>query len=323
MIVFRTETFSDCDNSNFKRAFLVGSLLGSEYRKSFAVDKPDVAALCLKKKAEIIHNEDLERILGKNPDTIIFDLKAVSNSDLLLAEKALKRKTAIIQFVEFPQRIIRDAFIVYQGLEDIEDLTGSDCGISGTEYIVLHNRFIHFNRISKKYKKRVRKIFISLNETFSYREVRNIVDNLIRHGFLLKIDPGKYLKKFNKKTLKRIYPGLKFTGKRDSLARAYFEADISITVPGIRSFESLATGTPSLFIYSGERGKKIAATLESANTGLGIEKEKFLKMANIADIIKEKFSGEKLETAGEEGKKLIDGKGVFRIIEILKEKKLI
>lgn len=323
MVVLRTETFSNCDNSYFRRTFLLYSRLKREKHLSFAAEDPGLVGKKIKKRIELFDSAKPEDILDSNPSSIIFDLKNFKDTDILLARESKKRNINIIQFADYSQKPVDAAFLINPGIVPADHSISSDKFISGPEYIVLHNRFIHFNRVNKKYTNRVKKIFISLNNSFKYRELRDISDNLIRHGFLVKIDSGNYLKKFNKKTLKRIYPGIRFTGKRDNLARAFYEADISITAPGIRSYESAAAGTPGFYLYSNEKEKKIASFLEMSQTGAGAERGKFLYSREFIDLIHKRFSGEKMEMMGKKGKNLIDGRGLFRIIDILKEKKLI
>ena len=67
----------------------------------------------------------------------------------------------------------------------------------------------------------------------------------------------------------------------------------------------------------------ILKTLEEKGCGASIEKSSLLKKENLLKVIKEKFTKESRMKMGETGKKLIDGKGIYRIINTLEEKQLI
>ncbi len=323
MVIFRTETFSDCNNSHFRRTFYLYSLIKNKRDVSLVVDNPKTARSNLKKKdIEIFHHEE-KNILKEKPLTIIFDLKDIKESDLQLADNAVKNGVNIVQIIEQPQRIIDKAFYIHQDISFTPEKLFRENSLFGPDNIILHNRFIHFNSVEKRYGKKIRRLFLSLNEIFSYREIRDISDNLIRHGFLVKIASGTYLKKFNKKTLKRIYPGIKFTGKRDNLARPFFEADISITPAGLSSYESIATGTPSISLFNSENEKKISLELEKKGVCIAVEKGDILYSKKFIDLIREKFSPDRVKEMGTNGKNLIDGQGIYRVIKTLTEKKFI
>jgi len=323
MVIFRTETFSDCNNSHFRRTSYLYSLIKNKRDLSLVVDNPKTVQSHFKKKdITIFHHED-KNIFKEKPLTIIFDLKNIKESDLQLADNAVKNGINIVQIIEQPQRIIDKAFHIYQDISFTPEKPFSENFLFGPDNIILHNRFIHFNSVRKRYGKKIRRIFLSLNETFSYREIRDISDNLIRHGFLVKIASGTSLKKFNKKTLKRIYPGIKFTGKRDNFARPFFESDISITPADLSSYESIATGTPSIVIFNSKNEKNIAKVLEEKETCIAIEKGNLLYSKKFIDIIREKLSPDKVKEMGINGKNLIDGKGIYRVINTLTEKNFI
>ncbi len=120
--------------------------------------------------------------------------------------------------------------------------------ISGAGSALLHHKFRHFNTAKRKYRKKIRNIFINLGDLLPYRDLRAIVETLHRLGYRMKIVPGLGLKKADKRNLMKIYPGSHFCGKSESPARAYFEADLALIPPGDEALEAAAVGTPALYM---------------------------------------------------------------------------
>ena len=105
--------------------------------------------------------------------------------------------------------------------------------LDGLSYSILHSKFRHFFLSTRKYNKKPKNLFISFGSAAPYRQLRDIIDILYRHHFHLTIAPGFTLKKNNIKTLRRIYPKIKFTGKKETLARNFFKCDVALISSGI------------------------------------------------------------------------------------------
>jgi len=321
MIVIRTETFSNLENEYFRRMKYLYSILKN--RKNFLFVSNDPEKFIPGIKTEVCNNRDQKKIFETNPSLLIFDLKKPDRDDISLAEECNKKKIPIIQFCTSGINIIKNFPLINGDNNDFNNMKNDNILCSGLQYLILHHRFIHFNKKTKKYRNKTRRIFVSTGDILSYKEIRKLSEILINNGFLLTVGPTNSLKRFNRKTLKRIYNGIKFTGKRETLARAYYEADLSITSTGINSYESVATGTPALMINQTKEKNHIIKTLEEKGCSASIEKSSLLKKENLLKVINEKFTKESRVKMGETGKKLIDGKGIYRIINTLEENQLI
>ena len=133
----------------------------------------------------------------------------------------------------------------------------------------------------------------------------------------MKIIPGKNFKRFNSKTLKRLYPSLKISGTPESYARSFFEADLVVIDPEFSATRAAAAGTPAIYIPQNEAGDTFATYFEERGAGLTFRRWKKEDYSEILELLKF-FSPEKREDIGNSGKKLADGKGVYRIAEILR-----
>ena len=163
-----------------------------------------------------------------------------------------------------------------------------------------------------------------MGENTEYRELRKIVDLFCRRNYDLKIFSGHCIKKSNQKVLKRIYPSIKFAGETESLARSFFESDITLLYAGEAAYKAACTGTPFVYLYSDKRQGFIANSFEKHGAGLKIEIKKNLNLKN-ANLIEhlDSLTFEKRVKMGNKGKKFVDAIGVYRIINFFEEKGII
>ena len=197
---------------------------------------------------------------------------------------------------------------------------GRPRGLAGAEPALLHHKFRHFNTAKRKYRKKIRNIFIHLGDLLPYRDLRAIVETLHRLGYRMKIVPGLSLKKADKRNLMKIYPGSHFCGKSESPARAYFEADLALIPPGDEALEAAAVGTPALYHASG-KGTRCAGRHRcrprDRRQGPGPG-----RLVGPVRPRRHRAAGpESREKMGAAGKALVDGLGVQRFFKVLKEER--
>ena len=262
-----------------------------------------------------------ENIFNLNLSAILFDKDKPDKEDISLFDFAKKNNIKIIKFAEAGiDQAGADLFIDPDIRQELSASPGKK-NLTGPEYVILHHKFIHFNKLKRKYRKKIKNILVSTGESLDYREIKKITDILTRHNFNVKIVPGKNLKKFNLKTLKRIYPQVRFTGKIESLARPFYEADLSIIQPDISAYEAAAAGTPAIYLFMNKDMENKAEAFEKIGTGKkypdGNIDEKVL-----IELIRSLTFENRLKMGGS-GKKQIDGKGIYRLADLLIAEKLI
>jgi spore coat polysaccharide biosynthesis predicted glycosyltransferase SpsG len=302
MILFRVDISPQSGLSRLRRCVYLASLL----------KKDNQVLLCVredKKTAKFLAEKNVPFTLAKDPGAleiagakaIIFDLDVFSAQDAVLLEKARKAGVKAIQLTPGGN-----------------GTAAVDIVISGAEYALLHHKFRHFNKAKRKYRKQIRNIFINLGDLLPYRDLRAIVDTLHRLRYKMKIEPSLSLKKADKRNLMKIYPGIHFCGKSESLARAYFEADVALVLPGEEALEAACVGTPALYMLHAKGQEALTETC----TGLGIG----MKSPSLADFSVQSvrdamapLNPETREKMGAAGKKLVDGLGVQKFFKVLKE----
>ncbi|HEX7502375.1 MAG TPA: hypothetical protein VF451_03050, partial [Acidobacteriota bacterium] len=249
MIVFRADLSPQSGLFHLRRCAWLASLL----------EKNNRVLICSRedrKTAKFLAEKKVPNILLKDPGaldihavkTIIFDLPVFSSQDIALLDKAKKTGLRTVQFVPAGRESRAVDTLVGPCCGAVPPATGEACRLDGPEYALLHHKFRHFHKAKRKYRKKIRNIFINLGDLLPYRDLRLVVETLHRLGSKMKIAPGLNLKKADKRNLMKIYPGSHFCGKSESLARAYFEADLALVPAGEEALEAAAVGTPSLYM---------------------------------------------------------------------------
>ena len=241
-------------------------------------------------------------------DTVIFANATLSSHDAALLQKAKKAGGKTVQIVSAgaePQPVD----IVFSPL-------------ARTENALLHHKFRHFNKAKRKYRKNIKNIFVNLGDLLPYRDLRGIVDILHRLHYRMKIAPGLAIKKSDKRSLLKIYPGIHFCGKSESPARAYFEADLALISPGEEALEAACVGTPTLYMSSAAGQETLADAWAAKGLGVRIPSLADFSVEAVRDAIAP-LTLERREQMGSTGKMLVDGLGVQRFFKILKENGII
>ena len=309
MVVIRTEGSPRIGWHHLDRCLYLATYLKGEIDCLFCINKDKTAAENIrKKKFEFCLDTDISELEKRNVKAVLFDLDHLGPKDSIFLARIRQAgiKTLQFNYSSTPRQDV-DVFI--------DTLANPD-------YAMLHHKFRHFNKIEKKYRKNIKNVFINLGDTLDYRTLREIVDLLSRYQYNLKVVPGFRIKKANKKALKKIYPSVSFTGRCESFARAYFEADIAVTAAETAPYEAAAVGTPSLYLCHDRATEAVARYFEKKGTGLRIERFQ----EDLNRKLKEKlyhFTSASRIRMGSSGKKLIDARGIYRVIDFLKKNDII
>jgi len=306
MVIFRADVSPRTGLRSLRRCAYLAALL----------KKSNGALLCCredKKAAKFLVERNFPVRFMKDPSildlagaqALLFDLDDLSAADMALLEKARQAGIKTLQ-------------VLGAGGAGQE----VDIPISGAGSALLHHKFRHFNTARRKYRKRIRNIFIHPGDLLPYRDLRAIVDALHRLGYRMKIAPGLSLKKADKRNLMKIYPGSHFCGKSESLARAYFEADLALIPPGDEAWEAACVGTPALYLDLEKGHEALAGTCVGLGIGVRVPALAAWSLQALRDAIAP-LDPEQREKMGVAGKALVDGLGVHRFLKILTEQGII
>ncbi len=318
MLLIIAESSPKSEEYSLKKIFRLASLILEKSDTHFIIEgSGDIPALfkgtgfkySVKSRPKEIFKEDIS--------LVVFYKENFSKSNKKILSYAKKRDITTVKFSyrqleSFGCDIVISPTI-FSGLSSPDEQKK----ISGPEYSILHNKYIHFFNMERRYKKKLKNILISMGNIFPYGELRKLSEILLNHNYNVKIIPGNNFKKYNRKTLKRLYPKLKISGMPESFARSFFEADLVICDPVTNSDKAAAVGTPAIYYPQNDAGKIIAELYEKRGAGIIFKrwnKENYSEMIGLLQF----FSPDKREKMGKMGKTLVDGKGIYRIAEILK-----
>jgi|GEM_PF-615823 len=327
MIVFRTEASPKTGFGHLKRSVYLASLLKSKCEVLFCINNDKSASRFLvEKQLSFIHTKEFQKIKNSSITGIIFDLRNFTEDDTQVIQRA-RKSAAPVKTVQITDLGLcqQDAdFTIDSALDKIVpyDETRQKSLLDGPDFAILHHRFRHFNKIKRKYRQKIKNVLICLGGGATYRHLRIAVDLLSRRDYRVKIAPGFYLKKSSPKTLRRLYPGVHFVGPTESLARAFYEADAALITAGVAAFEAAAAGTPGLYLHYHDEQKRVACAFEKQGAGVEISNIDDLLSADLAEKMN-RLTFEKRLDMGNNGKKLVDGKGVYRIIDFFKNNNII
>lgn len=309
MILLRTDAGAD-GSEGFSRLLYLAQLLNRRHPVRFFTP-PDKASARTLKERNFPFLPPQAEFPWEETTSVLFDLPAFSPRDLLLLAEAKKRAVPTAQFAE--------TGTMRPGADLTVDFAARP------ELFPLHHRFRHFQRLERKYRSRVRRIFLGLGDAIDYRGLKEIIDLLRRARFQIKVAPFSAFKKSHAKALRRLTrgtPGIGFAGKAECLARPLFEADVAVILAGQRAYEAAACGTPALYFAATPGQEKTAEQFAAAGAGIFAGDISELMAGKWLETVRD-LSFEKRLEMGRKGKGRIDGLGVHRVLALLKENKII
>jgi spore coat polysaccharide biosynthesis predicted glycosyltransferase SpsG len=253
---------------------------------------------------------------------LVFDLAEFSAADVRLLENAKKAGVKTLQIVD-PGGAGQPADLLLQPFTEAESQDGGGRDVlQGPAYALLHHKFRHFHQARRKYRGKIRNLFINLGDLLPYRDLRLVIDTLHRLRLQMKIAPGLSLKKADRRNLMKIYPGIHFCGRSESPARAYFEADLALISPGDEALEAAAVGTPALYMPMAKGQESLADAWTAKEFGVKIPSLADFSVSALRDAMVP-LTLERRERMGAAGRALVDGLGVQRLFIILEENGII
>ena len=318
MLLILTEPFPGTGMFSLHNVFLLASLTCSKNEVLFAFEKgTDFTSLFRGRGFRYVEHTETRRLFKEGITAVLFFKDILSGNDKKILSRAKKKGIPAAKVSYMGENLSGCDLIIDPSTHDYSTTEAGGKILSGPGYGILHNKFIHFHHLKRKYNRELRNILIAAGDHFPYRELRTLAETLINNGYRVKLVPGKNFRRFNRKTLKRLYPSLQISGTPESHARSFFETDLAVIDPEFSAAEAAATGTPAIFIPQNNIGESTALYYEEEGTGLVFRRRKKTGYSEILELLKF-FTRENREKMGAAGKSLVDGRGVYRIAEALK-----
>ena len=325
MIIFRTDASIKTGFGHLRRSTYLASLLKSKTGILFCISSGSdkiVTRFLEEKKWSYCSLKQMNQRLPSPVKSVVFDLRYFPNEDIQLIHQAKTNNWTTVQVTDLGLDQQEVDYTIDASVDKMFPYSKDKKVLDGQDYAILHHQFRHFHKIKRKYRKKIKKVFVCFGGAVEYRKLRIMIDLLSRQPWEIKIAPGFYLKRSAQKTLRRIYPRIHFVGKTGSLARPFFEADVALIIPGTAAFEAAAVGTPALYFYHHDEQKFTANSLEKKELGLEISNIDDLIHVNLAEKINA-LTLEKRIDLGSKAKQLVDARGVYRVIDFFEQHKII
>lgn len=315
MLLFVVDASPELGFGHLNRCLNLARLNRSRSEVLFAL-KYDKTAAAVLEKNRFSYVTDFKTVnWSRQADLTVFDVcRILPEYSSLLAELS-KRSLPALQINDLGLNVLPGVPVVDGSLYRYP--AGATIAFSGPQYMILHHKCRHFNLGKRYYRRHINHVLLSLGGAAGYRDIRKIVDVLARQRLSCKIAPGFLLKKNQKKVLTRLYSKISWVGQTESLARSLYQSDLAVISPGVTAYEAAATGTPCLYLSHHELQERTASLFEEHGVGCNMGLIARFDSASLVDAL-QKLTVEQRAAMGGRGKVLVDGLGLYRVNEILK-----
>lgn len=188
----------------------------------------------------------------------------------------------------------------------------------GPKFMILRKEFADARNRVKIKKEPIKKILLTFGGTDDADITRSLSLFLVNHNFKITVVIGPSYS--HKQDLKNFANQHNFTIK-DSVIRIadlFSKQDLVISSSGLTSYELACLGIPSIFIPIDEEQKPTSKTLQKLGFGVyyGFWDQNFKKLEKILSEINDYSLRKKMFV---QGRKILDGKGLNRVVKNLLE----
>jgi len=319
MILFCPQVSAQGGFGRLTRDSLLASMLKSKIPSLFLIDNLKAAKNYLNRRSLpflILKEKSLPGEKIPWPSLLVFDGISFSGKEREIISRAREKSIPVLQLCENGE-ILADADKTINFSPFSLPPRDHRSGVPGEPSdFPLHPRYRHFHQRDKHQRPRIKYIFISLGGAPPYRPLRTVIDTLYRQGYLITVAPGFTMKNNQIKTLRRLYPRLKWSGATDSLARRFYQCDLAVISGGNTAYEAACTGTYALYLPRNPNQEAIVKSFADRGLGRVAGKLDRFDPSTLAAILN-RIPPPIRQEAEKRGKALVDGMGLYRILGIL------
>ena len=318
-LLLLSHTSKEIGMGHFMRQLHIAEeMISRDHKITFAVsDYKPALNLLEKKNIFYIKSKKIPFEIKTEPETDIIVLD-ISKTDENFIKLIKNNGVKVVSFDD-----------VGAGRNHVDVLVDSSLGSSdfskvrslfGAKYVIVHNRFSVFRNLEKVVSEKIGRVAISMGGTDPKSIGPEIANVLLKSGLNFKIDlilgagfNDKDNEMENMNFIRNDGSKFKIYKNLPDLAEILFNADIAICAGGITLYEACVVGTPAVVISQVVHQQKKASKVQDwgAAIDLGMWRDsvltKLVPTINTLDIEKRR----KMSVAG---KKMVDGKGLQRIV---------
>ena len=187
--------------------------------------------------------------------------------------------------------------------------------IGGPEYVIMRDEF---RRQEKRYINRdVKNILITMGGADPLHMTNKIIKDILMSGYNIVAVEGSA---FSEKISRNFPNSVQIKNNPPSMSELMRNCDICISAGGTSTYELAATGTPTIVYRQADNQILQCQRFNSLGTLVDLGDGKKYNPVKLLDTINELSNDyEKRKQMSEVGQKLIDGKGVYRVVDAIEE----
>ncbi|MFQ5787999.1 MAG: hypothetical protein ACE5H1_08455, partial [Thermodesulfobacteriota bacterium] len=192
----------------------------------------------------------------------------------------------------------------------------------GPAYFIFQPEFTKAACIERKIKKESQNILITMGGSDPFDLTVKVVSAITRVPFLnihlrVVIGPGfkNVVKQAIEKNLRNFLGEYEIVEGNGSMVELMHWSDLALIAGGLTKYEAAVTGTPCISISPFKRELKMAEMFEMGGSLLHLGIKDQVSLGKISEAVKKVLGDFTLrETMSKKGKRLVDGKGIEKII---------
>lgn len=252
------------------------------------------------------------------PQIMVIDLREVEAKYIQLL-KGYGIKVVCLDNVGVSRKI---SDVVINGIVHLPYKEGLEQNIyEGPSYVILHRDFIGVHDKYKLIKDKITKLLVTFGGSDPFGLTFKAIAALSkkRLDFEITVVIGTLFDECER--LERLlYEKKGFVLQKDvkNMAHLMYEADLCLTSFGITCYESACCGVPTIIVSPTSYHNELAKVFERFETSINLGIERYITSSKFLDAINNLCNNRILrEDMSKAGKRLIDGRGIYRVAKII------
>jgi len=255
--------------------------------------------------------------LGKLFDFFILDMQNTTES-LVHALKKYARWIVSFEDLGTGRNYVDILVDCNQGKSESKNISSNTKGLFGADYSLLHPDFHHYHKQSRAFNISLKSLLITMGATDPKNLTLPLTHFLLQEKNYIKLTVLVGYNANNSSELNKLsnkFESLNILDPISNMAQILWEHDAVVCSGGITLHEAIAVGTPAFVVNQVAHQQTKARFVEKSgaaiNLGIGTQYD----VKKLREALN--FRKQKLESMSLKGKQLIDGQGVFRVIEAM------
>ena len=175
MIIFRTDASIKTGFGHLRRSTYLASLLKSKTGILFCISSGSdkiVTRFLEEKKWSYCSLKQMNQRLPSPVKSVVFDLRYFSNEDIQLIHQAKTNNWTTVQVTDLGLDQQEVDYTIDASVDKMFPYSKDKKVLDGPDYAILHHQFRHFHKIKRKYRKKIKKVFVCFGGAVEYRKLR-------------------------------------------------------------------------------------------------------------------------------------------------------